>query len=322
MSPSVCFADSGFVITTCLSEGVTASVYKANRVQDGLPVVLKVLDAPCSSSSSEHVHNVTDTNGNSFMPRELLILQKLEHISGCVRVLDFVENSVSQKWTIVFEDLESNGFINLANEVSKAGFQISELTVAWIMRELIKVVSEVHSAGILHCDLKLDNVFVDFKHEAVKLIDFNLSTYISESHAEPLSGFTAEYAPPEVLIQRKTWSVSGEVWSLGCIAFVLLCRRFPFKNPLMAAFSSPAYPPCSAESGSQCFSLRPSSKLFHSYSFPSFNLPQHSMNGSPDKLTLSHKAKDFLVSCLCREADQRPSLTKLLEHPFLRSRTV
>lgn len=318
MSPGICSVDSGFVITTCLSESMSASVYKATRVQDGLSVVLKVLNLPCTYSVSELIHNTTDSKEDSTVPREILFLQKLSNIRGCVRILDIIENSVSHKWTLVFEDLESIGFTNLAKEVSKPEFHTSEITVSWIMKELIKVLSEVHSAGILHCDLKLDNVFVDFKRAAIKLIDFNLSTFISESHAEPLSGFTAEYAPPEVLVQRKAWSVAGEVWSLGCIAFVLLCRRFPFRNPTMAAFSSPVYPPCSDDNVSEYFSIRPSGKLFHSSSFPSFNLPNHRMCVLPKKLALSHKAKDFLVSCLCREPTCRPSLSNLLEHPFLR----
>ncbi|GAA56423.1 Serine/threonine-protein kinase pim-3 [Clonorchis sinensis] len=282
-----------------LTTGAAAVVYRGVRKCDGLPVILKV----CTGDATTPRLPASEMTSVS-VPNEYVFLKKVQHIDGCVRMVDFLEEPSNNKWTIVLEDLEATGYVNLAKFIN-CSFQLNDVVIAWIIRSVVKILTEIHAVGVLHCDIKPDNIFVDFKRSLVKLIDFNFSTSTTFTGHNDIPPCTPDYAPPEVLVNRNPWTVAGEVWSVGCTAFVMLCRRFPFSNPWMSAYMNPAYPPCK------------------------FDLASHScrslLNYKPERTVttgetmLSPKAKDFLLFCLTRSPLQRPTLSALSQHPFLKN---
>ncbi|KAA3673843.1 proto-oncogene serine/threonine-protein kinase Pim-3 [Paragonimus westermani] len=300
-----------------MSDNSTTSVFKAIRISDELPVVLKVFDTKRMNENMTYAHYFEEDGVVLPVPKEFLFLGKVQHIDGCVKMLDIINDSSNGKWILVLEDLEENGYINLAKELTNSGKSISMSAVSWIIKEVIDVLLDIHSVGILHCDLKPDNIFVDFKSGKVKLIDFNLSQELEQNHIGVIPGCTPDYAPPEVLIQRRPWTEAGEVWSLGCTAFVLLCRRFPFENPYLAAFSSPVYPRCALETSENLSPGTNTNVLFSMSKRPAFRGFGQNALDINDDIRLSPKAKDFLLLCLTRQPDLRPTLGTLLQHAFL-----
>ena len=84
----------------------------------------------------------------------------------------------------------------------------------------------LHSRGILHRDVKLENILVDKNPQTgatiFKLVDFGLSKLIGpkEKANEPFG--TLGYVAPEV-IRNQDYGSKCDVWSLGCLIYALVC---------------------------------------------------------------------------------------------------
>ena len=89
----------------------------------------------------------------------------------------------------------------------------------------------MHSFGIVHRDLKLENIMMSAKddHATPKLVDFGLSKIIGPSQTANEPFGTVGYVAPEVL-KRQPYSFSCDVWSLGCIVFALIAGSLPFDS--------------------------------------------------------------------------------------------
>ncbi|KAF5397211.1 Serine/threonine-protein kinase pim-3 [Paragonimus heterotremus] len=300
-----------------MSVNSTTSVFKAIRISDELPVVLKVFDVKGMSESTTYAYYFEEDGDACPVPKEFVFLGRVQHIDGCVKMLDFINDPSNDRWILVLEDLEEGGYVNLAKELTSSDKSISVSAVSWIIKGVIGVLLDIHSIGILHCDLKPDNIFVDFNSRKVKLIDFNLSQELDQNQVGVIPGCTPDYAPPEVLVQRRPWTEAGEIWSLGCTAFVLLCRRFPFENPYLAAFSSPVYPRCALETSESLSSGANTNGFFCMSKRPAFRRLGQGALDTDNDIRLSPIAKDFLLLCLTRQPELRPSLGMLLQHAFL-----
>lgn len=82
-----------------------------------------------------------------------------------------------------------------------------------------------HSRGIMHRDLKPQNLLVD-KKGTLKLADFGLA----RAFMIPLRSYTHEvvtlwYRAPEILLGQKTYSPAVDMWSIGCIFAEIVTHR-------------------------------------------------------------------------------------------------
>ena len=89
----------------------------------------------------------------------------------------------------------------------------------------------LHSYGIIHRDIKLDNILMtDLSEKAdIRLLDFGLSKIIGEDEkcTEPYG--TLSFVAPEIL-EGKPYDKSVDLWSLGIITYALLCGYLPFDD--------------------------------------------------------------------------------------------
>lgn len=107
-----------------------------------------------------------------------------------------------------------------------------------------------HPSGkVCHRDLKNSNfIFAsDAPHAPLKLVDFGLSRVLSPDNAHMRScAGTVEYMAPEVLL-RKKYDESCDMWSVGVIAYSLLCGKAPFfrgnEENTMKAITEAKLPP-------------------------------------------------------------------------------
>ena len=106
--------------------------------------------------------------------------------------------------------------------------QFSEYDASNIIRQACEGLAHAHEMGYCHRDLKPDNLMYETQDKTsnIKIIDFGLAGDTNDGPCKTPCG-TAHYAAPEVL-EQKPYGVEVDCWSLGIIAYTLLCGFPPF----------------------------------------------------------------------------------------------
>ncbi|KAI0371929.1 Pkinase-domain-containing protein [Pilatotrama ljubarskyi] len=140
--------------------------------------------------------------------------------------------------TQLYEVIATEGNIWLVTELCSGGElfdylaekgRLSEDETRVLFGQLCLAVAYVHEKGIVHRDLKLENVLLDERCR-VKLGDFGFTREFERgSLLETFCGTTG-YAAPEMLMAKKYLGPEVDVWSLGVILYTLLTGTLPFDD--------------------------------------------------------------------------------------------
>ncbi|XP_028414260.1 serine/threonine kinase SAD-1-like isoform X2 [Dendronephthya gigantea] len=158
------------------------------------------------------------------MRREARLLQMIRH-PHIVQLLEIVETS--QSYYLVFEFADGG---DLMDHICKRK-KLEEDEVRKFIRQIISAVEYLHRLGIMHRDLKVENLLLD-ANKNIKIIDFGLSNTIyatdhnNENHCTTQCGSPA-YAAPELLV-RKDYGPQIDVWSIGVNLYAMLTGRLPY----------------------------------------------------------------------------------------------
>jgi serine/threonine protein kinase len=209
-----------YEVITPLAAGGMGGVYLAQHARTGERVALKVLDAQFADHG-EVVARMYGERTVSVAARHPGLLE--------VRAASRSEDGVPY---LVMEYLDGE---TLAAVVESGELEVS--VIAAIGAQLAGALAALHDAGIIHCDLKPENVLV--LHEtiwrgaapAVKVIDFGVARGVDEPPADDASiAGTPAYMAPE---QWKGKPLpASDVYALGCLLFELVTGETPFDGSL------------------------------------------------------------------------------------------
>eukprot|EP01090_Pellita_catalonica_P017485 TRINITY_DN5289_c0_g1_i2.p1 TRINITY_DN5289_c0_g1~~TRINITY_DN5289_c0_g1_i2.p1 ORF type:complete len:539 (+),score=110.72 TRINITY_DN5289_c0_g1_i2:85-1617(+) len=197
-----------YVVTRALSKGLFGKVYLAKHILTGEKVVLKKI-------------KMKKVNVKKF--KEMDVMKYLRH-PGIVRLLEVIKGE--KEFTIAIQYI---GGGELFDYIAKRG-KIDEDDARRFWRRIIGGVEYMHSKGISHRDLKLENIMLDENGEAV-VIDMGLSNFIKPGRLlKTFCGSTA-YAAPEMFIGRAYEGPEVDVWSLGVTLYCMVLGYLPFEDP-------------------------------------------------------------------------------------------
>ncbi|KAH8808939.1 kinase-like domain-containing protein [Xylogone sp. PMI_703] len=217
-----------------LGSGAGGSVRLMKRSSDGTTFAVKEFRPRHSyESEKEYAKKVT---------AEFCIGSTLHH-GNIIETLDIIQEK--GKWYEVMEYAPFDLFaIVMTGKMSR-----EEVTCCFL--QILSGVTYLHSMGLAHRDLKLDNVVVN-EYGIMKIIDFGSATvfqYPFEHSITLATGIVGSdpYLAPEVYDERKYDPQPTDIWSLAIIFCCMSLRRFPWKMPRMTdnsykLFASPPTP--------------------------------------------------------------------------------
>lgn len=101
-------------------------------------------------------------------------------------------------------------------------------------KQIVNVVLSINKLGVLHRDIKDENILIDLSSNQVKLIDFGAGTFVNPSrkHQQKLHDFhgTRVYSPPEWIRSQQYYGDRAAVWSLGVLLFNMIYGDIPFEE--------------------------------------------------------------------------------------------
>ncbi|NWT69739.1 HUNK kinase, partial [Prunella himalayana] len=163
-----------------------------------------------------------DTYVTKNLRREGQIQQMIRH-PNIAQLLDILETENS--YYLVMELCPGGNLMHKIYEKKR----LEEHEARKYIRQLILAVEHLHRAGVVHRDLKIENLLLD-EDNNIKLIDFGLSNCAGIlGYSDPFStqcGSPA-YAAPE-LLARKKYGPKIDVWSIGVNMYAMLTGTLPF----------------------------------------------------------------------------------------------
>ncbi len=223
-----------FLLGKRLGAGGLAEVFEATDERTGQQVALKVL----------HRHLAGDPQLCERFRRELRAARSLSH-PAVVRVFDLHEDDGRPAFSM--ELLEGETLAERLAARPSTGLPLDE--VERIGQALCDALGEAHRAGIVHRDVKPQNVFLG-RDGAVKLLDFGLSRVAGQARltAQSVVMGTPGYVAPEIL-EGQPSDGRADLWALGATLYEMCTgkRAFPGRDPFKALASQKGPPPSARE---------------------------------------------------------------------------
>ncbi|CAF3834972.1 unnamed protein product [Rotaria sp. Silwood1] len=296
-----------------IGQGAFGAVIRAKDTETGKYVAIKkILDPFRTTIHAKRTY------------RELKLLMYLNHPDADVVRLYNVftpEKNLNDFQTLyfVFNYVDYD-----LSRVIKRRIPFEEKHIKQIIYSLLRGLKYIHSAGILHRDLKPGNIGID-KKSNVTILDFGLARSASNG------GYTTYvetrwWRAPEVIICRKQYDEKLDIWSVGCIMAELILLRPVFRgtnrlNQLDRIFDIIGTPDlailndiCTPDASNYLSQLQPKSRqdfneLFGYKYDPITQTPIFGV--SPEGL-------DLLDCLLTFDHRTRPTAEEALAHPFLK----
>ncbi|KAL6532321.1 hypothetical protein OROGR_014291 [Orobanche gracilis] len=213
------------------------------------------------------------------LEREVNLLKNLSH-PNIVRYLGTAREEESLN--ILLEFVPGGSISSLLGKFGS----FPESVIRMYTKQILLGLEYLHKNKIMHRDIKGANILVDNKG-CIKLADFGASKKVEAlatiTGAKSMKG-TPYWMAPEVIVQSGH-SYSADIWSVGCTVIEMATGKAPWSQQyqevaaLFYVGTTKSHPP----------------------------IPDH----------LSIEAKDFLLKCLHKEPDLRPTASELLKHPFV-----
>ncbi|KAL1282197.1 hypothetical protein QQF64_001000 [Cirrhinus molitorella] len=203
-----------------LGRGGFGSVYAGTRRSDGLPVAIKYV-------SKRKTQRRLKVEGHGRLPLEVALMTLVNSAPACPNVLQLVEwfDSPTQYSMILERPVPCQDLQSFCEENGC----LDESLAKKVLLQLITALKHCESRGVLHRDVKPQNLLISTDSQVIKLLDFGCGDLLKDSAYRSFEG-TPQYAPPEWFRRRRYHAGPATVWSVGVTLYKILCGCLPFRT--------------------------------------------------------------------------------------------
>ena len=173
-------------------------------------------------------------NKSSYI-RELNVFLKRNKINNC-KVSELKSEESFDELTVVKGGIIIYNYIpgiDLWKYLVDKNDKLSENLTKRIIRSILIPLKSLHDNNIIHGDIKLENIICKNNNpEDCYLIDLGMSTLINPGMIFKDVDYncgTIPFVSPEIILSKKV-GLGSDVWSLGCLMYLLLFFKHPFNN--------------------------------------------------------------------------------------------
>ncbi|OWF35797.1 calcium/calmodulin-dependent protein kinase type 1-like [Mizuhopecten yessoensis] len=262
-----------YIFKEVLGTGAFSEVSLAqDTLESSKLVAIKCINRKCLAGKEESLEN------------EIEVLRRLRH-PNIVQLFDVFEEKNN---VYLVMELVTGG--ELFDRIVEKG-SYTEKDASSLIKQVLEAVDFMHDLGVVHRDLKPENLLYYSPKEDSKIMisDFGLSKTEDSGIMATACG-TPGYVAPEVLAQ-KPYGKAVDCWSIGVIAYILLC----------------GYPPFYDENDTALFAQI----LLANYEFD-----------SPYWDDISPSAKEFIGHLMCKDHNTRFTCKQALKFPWIAGDTA
>ncbi|XP_051726230.1 serine/threonine-protein kinase pim-1-like [Ctenopharyngodon idella] len=215
---------SRYEIGNKLGEGGYGAVFEGIRLKDGLKVALKF------ALKTDTTEYISIPGHPTPLPLEVALTMLANKGPSVPQIVQLLEWQDQLGFYIMVLERPSP-CEDLFDFLQHHGGILSENLARLIMWQVVQAAHMCCRRGVLHRDIKLENLLVNKDTLEVKLTDFGCGDLLKTSAYKTFWG-TQMYCPPEFDKSGKYHGKPATVWSLGVLMFELLCGDPPDRNDL------------------------------------------------------------------------------------------
>lgn len=281
---------NGYSLDKQIGEGAFSKVYKASK--DGKEYCVKVIDKK----------EIRKQRVEKYVKGEIEVLSRIKHPN----ILKYYDSGGDKINYYLVTELFNGGDLAkyLEDALTNTDRPFSENLVQHIMRQITPALSYLHSNCILHRDLKLDNLMIQYNsnealakkdlfNASIHIVDFGFARFIEKGGVASSDLGSAPYKDPNMLLQimkdkkarnnvNYSYDQKVDIWSLGVLCYEMLIGTWTYDADSME-------------------------ELIGKVKSGTYYLP----------LSLHQETVDFLVAMLQFDPDNRATAEKLCQMPFL-----
>lgn len=248
---------------TKIGQGASGGVYTAYEVGTNASVAIKQM-------------NLEKQPKKELIINEILVMKGSKHEN----IVNFIDSYLlkGDLW-VVMEYMEGGSLTDVVTHCI-----LTEGQIGAVCRETLAGLRFLHSKGVIHRDIKSDNILLSMEGE-IKLTDFGFCAQINEVNLKRTTMVGTPYWMAPEVVSRKEYGPKVDIWSLGIMIIEMIEGEPPYLNetPLRALY------------------------LIATNGTPQLKEPD----------TLSQQLKSFLAWCLNVNPEERASATQLLDDAFI-----
>ena len=259
-----CTKIGNYIISSTLGEGTFSKVKLGVHLPTQQKVAIKILDKS----------KIKDESDIERISREIHILKAIRH-PNIVQLYETI--TTDNHIYIIMEYVEGKHLF----QYIESKVCLNEEKSSALFRQIISVMEYIHTLGIVHRDIKPDNILLDKSKNNLKIVDFGLSN--SYKHGDLLRTPCGSpcYAAPEIISGKHYNGLYSDLWSCGIVLYCMLTGRLPFDDPDIKV-------------------------LYKKIKSGHYMIPNN----------ISDIAKDFLSKILKTNPEKRIKLEEIKKHPF------